>query len=282
MSRLNHAFSVEYAELYGIECSIILTHMQFWIEQNQAIGRNYHDGRTWMYQTQAEIAACYPYMSEDIVFRTIKKLIEAKILIKGNYNKTPFDKTSWYAFENEIKFTKPINRGMETNESRNQQLGIAEPIPYTKTNTKQKQQQQDAAAGFPNKKIYNSLKALEIPETDILEICTKYDEATVDHAIAWATHPETKLNKSMAAAIKWACQKKPEIPKPKETDYQKISRFFKHYEKYNNAVCYLTQKYIAFERGTKNESVEFNGFFSMNKFKELCKSFQIDLPKELK
>lgn len=247
MSRLNHAFSVEYAELYGIEASIILTHIQFWIEQNQAMGRNFHDGRTWMYQTQDEIAACYPYMSKDIVFRAIKKLIEAKILIKGNYNKTSFDKTSWYAFENEIKFTKSRNRGIDICESRDQDLGIAEPIPYTKTNTKQKQQQQDAA-GFPNMKIYNSLKALEIPESDRREICAKYNESTVDHAIAWATHPETKINKSLAAAIKWACESKPEIPTTKEESIDKCKSYAKKYDGkvVKNTVITALSKHVEF------------------------------------
>ena len=35
MTRLSHSFSVEYAELYGVECAILINHFQFWIEQNQ-------------------------------------------------------------------------------------------------------------------------------------------------------------------------------------------------------------------------------------------------------
>ncbi len=209
MSRLNHAFSVEYAELYGIEASIILTHIQFWIEQNQTMGRNQHDGRTWMYQTQDEIAACYPYMSKDIVFRAIKKLIESKILIKGNYNKTPFDKTSWYAFENEIKFTKSRNREMEICESQHQDRGIAEPIPYTKQDSKQEKQQQAAVVPLkkiPKEKIYECLKNAPVEEEFKTKITKQWKEDQVKNAIEWSTHRDNPPKKSYEASITYALQ----------------------------------------------------------------------------
>src|SRR5690606_18667906 len=133
--RLNHSFSVELAEKYGIECAILIHHFQFWIEQNQAMGRNYQEGRTWMYQTQKEIAAIYPYWSEDTVQRLIKKLLDLNILIKDNFNKTNFDKTTWYAFENEEMFTKPRNRGIEKAKPRNPKCETAEPIPDTNPDT---------------------------------------------------------------------------------------------------------------------------------------------------
>ena len=136
MSRLSHSFSVEYAEMYGVECAILINHFQFWVEQNKAMGRNFHDGRTWMYQTQAEIAAIYPYWNRDKVQDLIQKLLEFKVLVKGNYNKKKFDKTSWYAFENEEMFTIVRNRTIECAESHTPLCGTAQPIPDTKTNTK--------------------------------------------------------------------------------------------------------------------------------------------------
>ena len=138
MSRQSHSFAVEHAELYGVECAILINHFQFWIEHNQAMQRNFHDDRTWMYQTQKEMAAIYPYWSEDTVFRLIKKLLDEGVLIKGNYNRTAFDKTSWYAFKNEIMFTKPRIRGMDSTTPRNQSREVAVPIPDTKTDTETK------------------------------------------------------------------------------------------------------------------------------------------------
>jgi hypothetical protein len=143
---MSHAFSVELAQIYGIECAILINHFQFWIEQNQRMGRNFHDGRTWMYQTQKEIASIYPYWSEDIVHKLIKKLIEAKVLIKGNYNKTSFDKTGWYAFENEKMFTKPSNVGINPVDHWNQSRQPPETIPDTYPDTYPKKQQQQPAS----------------------------------------------------------------------------------------------------------------------------------------
>lgn len=117
---LNHSFSIEHAQDYGIECAILIHHMQFWIGQNQRMGRNFNDGRTWMYQTQKEIAAIYPYWSESMIQRFIKKLIDFGVIIKGNYNQTPFDRTVWYAFKNEEKFTILRNRIMEDTETHNE------------------------------------------------------------------------------------------------------------------------------------------------------------------
>jgi hypothetical protein len=135
MARQSHSFSVEDAEEYGIECAILINHFKFWIEQNQAMGRNFHDGRTWMYQTQAEIAAIYPYWSEDVVFKTIKKLVDLGVLRKGNYNKSCIDRTLWYSFENEKMFTKPSNDGMDSAKRRNANRQMTDSIPDTNPNT---------------------------------------------------------------------------------------------------------------------------------------------------
>ena len=133
--RLNHSFSVELAERYGIECAILIQHFQFWIEQNQAMGRNYHDGRTWMYQTQKEIAAIYPYWNRDKVQSLLQKLEDEGVLIKDNYNKSPFDKTQWYAFKNEEMFTKVRNRTIDKSERHNPISNTAQPIPDTNPDT---------------------------------------------------------------------------------------------------------------------------------------------------
>lgn len=142
-NRLNHSFSVEFADHYGIECALVIHHLQYWIEHNQALGRNFIEGRTWMYQTQKEIAAHFTYMSEDSVYRILKKLEDHEVIIKGNFNKSKFDKTTWYAFKNEEIFTKPRNRKIGPKESQNQNHDPTEPIPYNKANNIPEKQQQE-------------------------------------------------------------------------------------------------------------------------------------------
>ena len=40
---------------------------------------------------------------------TIDKLLSLKIIKKGNYNKTKYDRTCWYAFENDELLSEIIN-----------------------------------------------------------------------------------------------------------------------------------------------------------------------------
>lgn len=141
MSRLNHSFSVEHAELYGIECAIIIHHFQFWIEQNQKLGKNFHDERTWCYQTQKEISAVYPYWNRDKVQAILKKLVDEGVLIKGNYNNSQFDKTQWYAFKDEKMFTIVRNCTIESAESLTPLRKTAQ--SYKDIDTKEKDTKED-------------------------------------------------------------------------------------------------------------------------------------------
>jgi hypothetical protein len=228
MTNQSHSFSVDLAEKYGVECAILINHFQFWIRQNQAMKRNFHDGRTWMYQSQKDIAAIYPYWSEDAVFRNIKKLIACGVLIKGNYNKTKFDQTAWYAFANENIFTKPRNDGISPAKSQNQHREIAQPIPDTKPDIKQEQQQaapdciapkgavvapfKSKKSKYPTLPIWPILEPIDIPIDQKQEITMDYSEKDVIHGVKYSTHPLTKIKTSLVQTIKWACKMKPDLP----------------------------------------------------------------------
>lgn len=114
--RLNapaHSFNIFLASEYGIEEAILIQHFQFWILKNKDLGRNFHEGRTWTYETLQEIAAHFPYLSPKKVERLILRLLELKIIRKGNFNKNKFDRTVWYSFENEEMFAISRYREME-------------------------------------------------------------------------------------------------------------------------------------------------------------------------
>jgi len=135
MSNQSHSFSVEYAKLYGIECATLINHFQFWINQNSKTNKNFHDGKTWMYQTQKEIAAVYNYWNRDVVQRLLKKLVDFGVLIRGNYNKSKFDNTAWFAFENEKMFIDVQFRTTTCLEKKTPLCETAQYIPNTNTNT---------------------------------------------------------------------------------------------------------------------------------------------------
>jgi hypothetical protein len=101
VSTSSHSFNIEYAEKYGVNCAIMIGHFIYWIEFNKRLERNFIDGKTWMYQTQKEMAAHFPYWTEDQIYKIIKKLEKENIIQKGNFNKLNYDKTLWYSFVNE-------------------------------------------------------------------------------------------------------------------------------------------------------------------------------------
>jgi hypothetical protein len=64
----------------------------------------------------------------------------------------------------------------------------------------------------PAAAVFDCLKDLEIPQHDKLRICQTYDEATVQHAVAYCRHPETKIKTSLVQVLQWACKEKPALP----------------------------------------------------------------------
>lgn len=253
MSRLSHSFSVEHAELYGVECAIVIHHLSFWIEQNHALNRNFHDGRTWMYQTQKEIAAVYSYLSEDTVRRTLKKLEEHEVIIKGNYNKTSFDRTVWYAFKNEEMFIIRRNRGMDSTKSPNQIGEIAEPIPYTKTHTKQKQQQASPdVVVTSHKNIYSCLEPLDIVIEVKVNLTHQYDEQRVKDGVEITEANKDKIITSYTAYLINACKKGLKLEK--KENVEKINKDYAM--KYDG----LKQGKARVEAFTKHVEIIYEGY----------------------
>ena len=61
---MNHSFDKDIAVAYGLPEAIILNHIQFWIEQNEANKLNYYDGSYWTYNTTKAFAEIFPYLSQ--------------------------------------------------------------------------------------------------------------------------------------------------------------------------------------------------------------------------
>ncbi len=108
-------YSVRVATLYGPDCATFINHLQYRIGENRSEGKHFHDGRFWTYNsTLSLIERLYPYWSQDQMDRIIKKLVDAGVILIGNYNKMPGDRTRWYAFVDEHKFLGP-KTGKEIN-----------------------------------------------------------------------------------------------------------------------------------------------------------------------
>ena len=99
-----HLFDEDIAREYGVNAAIMIRHFQFWIVKNKANGTHLHDGRTWTYNTVEALAEIFDYWTPKQVRRILEGLLRKEVLIKGNYNITSYDRTSWYAFTDEERF----------------------------------------------------------------------------------------------------------------------------------------------------------------------------------
>ena len=93
-----HAFHTDDASRYGLIESVMLNNFRYWIGHNQANGKHHHGGRTWTYNSVKAFGALFPYLTANQIRRCLESLILQGVLIRGNYNESAYDKTSWFAF----------------------------------------------------------------------------------------------------------------------------------------------------------------------------------------
>jgi hypothetical protein len=83
------------------------------------------------------------------------------------------------------------------------------------------EKQQQSAAVSPQKKIYKCLDDVDIPTSLKEQVTHKYDEPTVEIAVAYIKHPDVVIKTTKEQAFVWACEKRPQIRPCKEDLTQK-------------------------------------------------------------
>lgn len=107
-SGISHAFDTGYAVSYGVDEAIMIRNFQFFITANANRGHNFHEGRFWTYDRLEDFLSHFPYWSVQSVRRIIQSLVTQGVLIKGDFNKSWSNRTTWYAFKDQDKFIKHI------------------------------------------------------------------------------------------------------------------------------------------------------------------------------
>lgn len=97
-----HSFNVSLATRFGLIEAIIIQHSYYWYGLNKDNPDMTKDGRVWFFRSVSQIAEVYPYLTVDKVRRTIDRLVEVGILIKGNYSSDKFKKANWYSLSDEM------------------------------------------------------------------------------------------------------------------------------------------------------------------------------------
>ncbi|WP_246517190.1 DnaD domain-containing protein [Clostridium aciditolerans] len=85
-------FNPKLAELLGLNESIILNHIHYWLERSN----NIVEEKRWVYNSYEQWHEQIGFLSTSTIKKAIKKLEAMGIVLSGNFNKCKMDKTKWY------------------------------------------------------------------------------------------------------------------------------------------------------------------------------------------
>lgn len=103
---MSYHFEEDEACEFGDREAVLIYNFRFWIKKNKANGANFFDGRTWTYNKMEAFEKLFKFWTKDQIRRLIDSLVNQNVLLKGNYNKNPHDRTCWYAFTDELRFLR--------------------------------------------------------------------------------------------------------------------------------------------------------------------------------
>lgn len=218
---MTYQFDTDIAALYGVDESIMIANLQFWIRKNEANGKHFHDGRFWTYNSIEAFTKLFPFWTARQIRRILKSLEEKGVIVTGNYNTSAYDRTIWYAFGdsfllkgqkhftetsngndksvksviNNVTDIKPDNK---PNEAADGGLFPTEPAFETVTVTRPRRTAEPAACLFENSRFadFNAFAAeFKAPEFSDVDIVYYY------HAVAdWSAQKGKKMKDWIATA----------------------------------------------------------------------------------
>lgn len=95
---MKHSFDTIIAEKYGLEESILIDNLLFWITKNKANSKHFYNGKYWTYNSTKAFVELFPYWNEKKISRIIASLVEQNVIEKGCFNQNAYDRTSWFSF----------------------------------------------------------------------------------------------------------------------------------------------------------------------------------------
>lgn len=116
-----NAFDNIVAEKIGIEGAILLGHVNYWVEVNQANdiqGNKAINGYYWTFNSYKSLANIFSYMTPSKIRRTLIMLKDEGYILIENHNSTKYDRTNWYTI---------TEKGKNLLGSKHQNKPVAEP-----------------------------------------------------------------------------------------------------------------------------------------------------------
>jgi hypothetical protein len=192
---MDHSFDIEIAQKYGMAAAVLYRNFQFWIAKNKANGKNFRDGRTWTYNSARALWDLHPYLTVWDTRKALKILLDAGILLAANYNAQGYDRTTWYAFEDE----KTALKGLPAHLWNSQMDGAKSANGFVPHTDQYQIQKPDA---LPDK---NKTKEVEIsPQKRLdLDLLITQGKNFLIEQLVIVLHPNSREAKTFARIVKY-------------------------------------------------------------------------------
>ncbi len=131
---MNYTFDADVAMEFGVNEAVLIHNLQFWVLRNRANNKHTYEGRVWTYNSVSAFADLFPFWTARQIRTILDKLIAKKVIMKGRFNSTHYDRTCWYCFTEEDKWIRPKAQ-IDLTETSNRNVQIDQPIPDSKTDS---------------------------------------------------------------------------------------------------------------------------------------------------
>lgn len=110
------SFKTDIAEKYGIKAAVVAQFIWESINEKNYDGNQYfHDEKYWCRCSVKMMSVYMPFFSEHMLKDALQLLLKKRLIRKGRFNQSGFDKTNWYTF---TEFGEKIMGGGEGNEGK--------------------------------------------------------------------------------------------------------------------------------------------------------------------
>lgn len=124
-----HILDIGVAQLVGTNAALILENISYWCEHNAANNTNLHDGHYWTYNSTKAFGELFPYMTVNVIRTAIKKLKDNGLILTGNFNKSAYDRTTWYTLTEKAEAMLDVN--VHSDEPNQEETTAEDPTPST-------------------------------------------------------------------------------------------------------------------------------------------------------
>lgn len=104
-----HILDIGVAQLVGTNAALLLENISYWCEHNAANNTNLHDGHYWTYNSTKAFGELFPYMTVNVIRTALKKLKDNGLILTGNFNKSAYDRTTWYTLTEKAEAMLDVN-----------------------------------------------------------------------------------------------------------------------------------------------------------------------------